>query len=120
MAHQWQEQHGKPSRNNYHNKQWAHKMVDIGLIPSNTGEPGGKMTGSSMLDYIEDKGIFFKATKTLTRTHKFKFYYEILGEKKAIANSKIKYTCPLCSINVWGKPDLAITCTACACAFESE
>ena len=32
MCHQWQQHFGKPSRNGYHNKQWADKMESVGLI----------------------------------------------------------------------------------------
>jgi hypothetical protein len=31
--------------------------------------------------------------------------------------SRLKYTCPGCSVNVWGKPGLAIICGACQVAF---
>ncbi|MCS3273396.1 SprT-like domain-containing protein (plasmid) [Bacteroides fragilis] len=52
MCHLWQEDFGKPSRNNYHNnKQWATKMIEIGLMPSDFGEPGGKTTGQQMTHY---------------------------------------------------------------------
>jgi hypothetical protein len=39
MAHVWQHAHGKPSRNGYHNKEWAAKMDERGLIPSDTHPP---------------------------------------------------------------------------------
>jgi predicted SprT family Zn-dependent metalloprotease len=45
MCHLWQFAFGKPSRTCYHNKEWAHKMEDIGLMPSDTGEPGGARIG---------------------------------------------------------------------------
>src|SRR4051794_34389857 len=32
MAHLWQHHHGKPSRTCYHNKEWAAKMKEVGLI----------------------------------------------------------------------------------------
>ena len=38
MCHQWQQHFGKPSRNGYHNRQWADKMESVGLMPSSTGE----------------------------------------------------------------------------------
>lgn len=58
MAHLWQCHFGKAGRGRYHNKQWAKKMIEIGLIPSDTGQPGGKQTGDRMADYIETAGIF--------------------------------------------------------------
>ena len=33
MAHLWQHHFGTPSRTGYHNKEWAAKMREIGLIP---------------------------------------------------------------------------------------
>ena len=57
MVHEWQHHFGKPSRRGYHNKQWAAKMIEIGLIPSHTGEPGGKQTGQSVSHYIEENGL---------------------------------------------------------------
>ena len=37
MTHHWQQCFGSPSRNGYHNMQWARKMVEVGLMPSATG-----------------------------------------------------------------------------------
>src|SRR5579859_621023 len=48
MVHVWQFEFGKPSRNGYHNRQFANKMKQVGLIASDTGEPGGKSTGQNM------------------------------------------------------------------------
>lgn len=42
MVHLWQHHFGKPSRAAYHNKEWAAKMHMVGLVPSDTGQPGGK------------------------------------------------------------------------------
>ena len=50
MVHVWQEHFGKPGRRAYHNREWAAKMEAIGLIPSHTGEPGGKKTGHEHLE----------------------------------------------------------------------
>lgn len=65
MAHLWQEHFGKPSRACYHNLQWADKMEAIGLMPSETGQPGGKRTGQAMGDYVIAGGLFDQATKRL-------------------------------------------------------
>ena len=45
MTHLQQQHFGKPSRSGYHNKEWGLLMRAVGLIPSSTGEPGGKETG---------------------------------------------------------------------------
>ena len=45
MVHLEQEHFGTPSRPGYHNRKWAERMGAVGLIPTATGEPGGKQTG---------------------------------------------------------------------------
>ena len=42
MLHIWQRDHGKPSRNGYHNKELATKAVGLGLVPSSTGMQEGR------------------------------------------------------------------------------
>lgn len=60
MCHCWQHSYGTPSKA-YHNKEWADYMINIGLMPSTTGQPGGKTTGQSMSDYPAPDGRFIKA-----------------------------------------------------------
>lgn len=42
-------------------KEWADKMQSIGLIPSSSGEPGGKRTGDKMADFPAEDGKFLQA-----------------------------------------------------------
>lgn len=72
MAHCWQYCFGTPGRRCYHNKEWAHKMIAIGLQPSSTGEPGGEITGQHMSDYPLDGGRFMKACESLVRNNSFR------------------------------------------------
>ncbi len=66
QSHLWQHLHGRHrSRSGYHNKEWAHKMESIGLVPSSTGEVGGGRTGQSMSDYPEPGGRFLEACMAL-------------------------------------------------------
>lgn len=58
MAHEWQFHFGKPGRRGYHNREWADKMEALGLMPSDTGRPGGKRTGERMSHYIIEGGAF--------------------------------------------------------------
>jgi hypothetical protein len=48
-------------RRNYHNKEWAVKMREVGLIPTDTGQPGGKDTGQKVTHVIEPGGRFEQA-----------------------------------------------------------
>jgi SprT-like family len=58
MVHHWQEHFGTPPRNGYHDREWAAKMISIGLMPSSTGKPGGKQTGYHVSDYVIEGGPF--------------------------------------------------------------
>lgn len=71
MCHCWQFTFGKPSRKAYHNKEWAMKMMKVGLMPSSTGEPGGAITGQFMSDYVIDGGPFLKAFLELKDANNF-------------------------------------------------
>ncbi len=44
MVHHWQRRLGTPTRRAYHDREWSAKMVGVGLQPSHTGLPGGKVT----------------------------------------------------------------------------
>lgn len=65
MVHLWQQHFGTPSRACYHNAEWAGKMESVGLMPSDTGAPGGKKTGQKMGDYSVPGGLFENATLKL-------------------------------------------------------
>ncbi|MFL5238835.1 MAG: SprT-like domain-containing protein [Rhizomicrobium sp.] len=114
MAHLWQFHFGKPGRRGYHNKQWAAKMIEIGLMPSHTGEPGGKQTGQQMTHYIIDGGSYDTEWKLLAESG-FTLEYQDrwAARPEEPRKLKIRYACPICSVHVWGKPDLAIVCKPC-------
>ncbi|MEM6359656.1 MAG: SprT-like domain-containing protein [Bacteroidota bacterium] len=141
QCHIWQYTHGKPSRNGYHNKEWASQMLWVGLIPSHTGKIGGRMTGQNMSDYPEEGGKFLKALKEMPDIYKLPFTSVEGDFRKSRSTltgglagipmlnigggspmgsetppkpktSKNKYSCP-CGNNVWGKLELNIICGDC-------
>lgn len=159
QCHMWQQEYGKPSRSGYHNRQWADKMESIGLMPSSTGEPGGRRTGQYMSDYPLPGGPFLPAARSfIDRGDRLKWLdrfrvsdktrtgsvlqtldaepggdtllapvtslfedaqTENLSSREAPhGRNKIKYTCPACGINVWGKPRLRIRCENCDRRFQ--
>ncbi|MEW6991646.1 SprT-like domain-containing protein [Colwelliaceae bacterium 6441] len=65
MVHCWQFCYGKPNNVHYHNMEWAKKMISVGLMPSTTGEPGGKITGKGMSDFIIKDGKFMSLVTEL-------------------------------------------------------
>lgn len=154
QCHMWQQEHGKPSRSGYHNREWANKMESIGLMPSHTGEPGGRRTGQCMSDYALPDGRFLAAARAFTdQGIKLKWmdrfrvvdktrsdtalvqladdpgddallapvtslFTDVENEDLKTLNpdtqrNKIKYSCPGCGCNVWGKPGLRIRCEDC-------
>lgn len=124
MAHLWQHHYGKQPRKGYHDKQWAAKMHEIGLIPSTTGEPGGKETGQRVSHYIEDNGRFAQTVAKFLAGHPAILYYDQASDtdatRKKKAASKTKYTCPDCGLNAWAKPDAPLICGDCQKPMQAE
>lgn len=145
MCHLWQWEFGNPSRSGYHNKEWAAKMMEIGLIPSNTGQPGGKQTGQQMTHYIEKDGRYQKAFERMPERYILPFTSldgevmksllagagtsgtdddeederkKRLRKLRPVSRKKTKYSCPGCKVNVWGKPGLRLICGDCNEDFE--
>jgi predicted SprT family Zn-dependent metalloprotease len=138
MAHAWQTQYGSPSRNGYHNAEWAAKMHEVGLHPSSTGQPGGKETGQKVSHYIVTGGRFEQVATKLVRSGAFTATWAdvegflmvdpdkvpaavaaaanaagmTLGApaKKGKSGSRVKYTCATCGANAWGKDGLRLGC----------
>ena len=141
MCHGWQFHYGTPSRRGYHNKEWANKMIEVGLMPSDTGKEGGKIVGQQMSDYPIQGSKFMEVTEILMNSDVFSgLYLEVNPDiadqinedsplfdqikdltiaqnesKPKAKKTKIKYSCS-CS-NVWGKADLEMYCKLCESDF---
>jgi predicted SprT family Zn-dependent metalloprotease len=143
MAHQYQWHFGKPGQAGYHNKGWARMMIQIGLVPTDTGEPGGKATGRRMAHFIRADGPFDRLCSELLNSGFVVPYVETeLGQqvtspfnpddpraresieqlkRKAEqqrakkAASKTRFTCTGCEVpqHAWGKPSLNVICGKC-------
>jgi predicted SprT family Zn-dependent metalloprotease len=115
MTHLWQYHFGKPSRRSYHNKEWAAKMREIGLMPSHTGEPGGKQTGQRVTHYIIDGGSYDTEWKLLADSGFTLDYQDRFAVRPEEPRKlKVRYACPSCSVHVWGKPNIRIVCADCS------
>jgi predicted SprT family Zn-dependent metalloprotease len=124
MVHLWQHHFGSPPTKSYHDKQWARKMREIGLIPTATGEIGGKETGQKMSHLIDETGSFKRACQSLLASHPAILYSDRALEedkvrKKKLA-SKTKYSCPSCGLNAWAKPGAPLVCGECQLPMQSE
>lgn len=134
MVHLWQHVYGKPPRRGYHDRQWSQKMVDIGLQPINakTGQPA--MSAHSMCDRVIPGGAFARAFDSLPAEALLPWSC-LEARQRATppagddgegadaddgddapeptpppSKNKVKYTCPSCATNVWGKPGLMLAC----------
>lgn len=133
MAHLWQHVAGSAPSKGYHDRQWADKMEGLGLMPSSTGAPGGARTGTKMADYPIPGGRFLEAFKSLPPEALLPWRArtpaprapragadergegaegeEGAGEPKPPKDpSKVKFTCPHCGANAWGRVGLALLC----------
>jgi predicted SprT family Zn-dependent metalloprotease len=122
MTHLEQHHFGTPTRAGYHNREWAGMMKAVGLIPSDTGEPGGKQTGQTMSHYVEWGGRFERICAELMDEGLDPLYVELgraetLREKKAA--SKTRYTCPNCQTSAWAKQDTHLIYGDCPARNES-
>ncbi|WP_338578688.1 SprT-like domain-containing protein (plasmid) [Brevundimonas olei] len=136
MVHLWQAHYGEPGRGRYHNKEWAAKMEEIGLMPSHTGEPGGRKVGQKMSDYPIDGGRFLAVFDQLAtdafRISWYDRYIAIAGQLGGVVvaelntpgvlvmpsgaetapkkPTRVKYQCAGTGAAVWGKPGLSLVC----------
>lgn len=111
MVHHWQQVHGKPSRSGYHNKEWAAKMREVGLVPVSYDQPG-KEVGQKVGHTVDPDGRFLATFKALpANALPWTCSPESSGGKSG-AKNKVKYECA-CGLAVWGKPELNIMCGDC-------
>jgi hypothetical protein len=124
MIHLWQHHNGKPSRGRYHNREWARKMIEIGLVPSDTGAPGGKMTGERVSDFIREGGPFDRACQAYLAANAALLYQDrayregaadegAVRERERKTASKTRYTCTSTGLNAWAKPGVRLLCGCC-------
>lgn len=125
QCHLWQFHFGNHSRAGYHNREWAIKMIEIGLQPTSTGEPGGKITGQKMTHYIIPGGRFDKVVEQILATGA-RIHWMSRGaadpekpKKKGKSGKRTKYTCPVCGLNAWAKSGANIRCGDCKVPLEA-
>jgi hypothetical protein len=122
MTHLEQQEYGTPGSKGNHNKEWVGLMERVGLIPSNTGEPGGKQTGRQMTHYVEEGGAFEVSMQNLLASGFTLPYFtqpRAAAEKKKDL-SKVKFTCPCCGAKAWAKMGMMLMCRDCMEDMISE
>lgn len=123
MTHLWQSHLGNPGRGRYHNREWADKMLSIGLQPSHSGFPDGRQTGDSMNHIILPNSRFQQVTASLMQAG-FHVRWKAIKQERQNSESatpsndtdekksgkRIKYSCPACGLNMWGQHNAEIDC----------
>ena len=131
MCHLWQHTQGKPSRNGYHNRQWADKMLDIGLQPVRC-DGTGKQTGQALTHDIVLDGPFSQIAASLIQqgwcmNWQTSLAWRLQGKGASPVDgpqapgagdgkksrSKTKFTCPDCGLNAWAKKSALLLCGQC-------
>jgi hypothetical protein len=108
-------------------------MRRIGLMPSNTGKPGGDQTGYQMMEYVIEGGRFESVCNELI-SNDFKLNWgdnvllsssapqadgdenqeTELNTNSTAKKDRIKFSCPGCSLNAWAKPSAQLACATCS------
>lgn len=137
MVHAWQYHFGTPGRRGYHNQEWAAKMEEVGLTPSDTGQPGGAKTGEKMSDYTTPGGRFEQACNALLGKPDYALSWydrfppeppssgrvrEGVKVSPALAaavelpkpqenkTNRVKLRCPTCANQAWCRPGMRLLC----------
>jgi hypothetical protein len=144
MCHLWQHVHGDPPRRGYHDTEWSTKMLEVGLIPWDAERDEHRMSAHALTHQVAEDGPFLLAYRRMPDEYLLPWRCLEEGERPSggrgrggggaggeaegegegggegpapKSRNKVKYSCPGCATNVWGKPDLEITCTPCGQAF---
>lgn len=123
MCHSYQFHYGtKSQKTDYHDNEWARYMLNVGLVPSDTGKPDGKKTGRGMTHYIEKGGRFNLLTDQLLQSG-WKLNYTRESDPEGVVRkkreTKTKYSCPKCGVNAWGKLGINLVCGDCDEVMEA-
>jgi ribosomal protein S27AE len=126
MAHLWHFSFGKRiSRRGYHNLEWAKQMLQVGLHPSDTGKPGGKMYGHRMTHYVIEGGPFDRTAEELMnggwrlgweqRTSRDFIPPELSVPEFEFESrpTRKKFTCKRCQLAAWTKFSARLVCGDC-------
>lgn len=132
MVHQWRHDFGPLNRKGgkgqrgYHDTIWADKMEALGLVPSNTGEPGGRRLGFQMSHYIIEGGRFERACRDFLCDGNFVDWHDgrfkrpnnpiVTGVAEAPATSKgtrTRFVCACCDVKAYARASARLACLDC-------
>jgi hypothetical protein len=125
-SHLWRNMQPKPSRRGYHDKVWAAKMIELGLMPRNRDNPE-RQTGHKVTHEIIPGGQFDHLAVDMIQGGWHLSWAESSpsspeGAAKPKAKKKqtrAKFTCPQCEQNAWAKPGASLKCGECDIEMEA-
>lgn len=120
LVHHQQHHQGRPSRGNYHNKEFSKMMEEVGLHTTKDGTWEGKRIGSGMTHLIIPGGKFEQAAQKFLSENNFKIGWESKpkNRSKSLDPSKVKFVCNCNPAQaVWGKIFSVPICPLCASVF---
>ena len=141
MCHIQEFGQGHVHKRNYHTKAWGQLMEAVGLVPSATGEVGGKRTGHRMSHYVPKVGVFLTACEAFMAANPLTVHLISPGANElsaadggadtdgetgkddgdtSKAGKREKYTCPECDMNVRGKFGIRVACIECECEMVAS
>jgi hypothetical protein len=124
MTHAWQQGSEHAPRAGYHDKSWATKMFQLGLHPSETGEPGGRTTGQRMSQFMIPGGLFERSLQGLL-DQGFEIVWAEAMNQAGLENGKgidndnrrVPWHCPQCDQRASAKVSALLTCGRCGIDF---
>lgn len=124
MVHVWQFYLGNiPEKRNFHDNEWGEMMEKIGLMPSSTGEKGGRRTGVKVSHWIIPNGKFEICCKEFLQDKKINWQNVRINESAKQTRShksKLKYKCPDCEKSVLSKDEIRVMCMSCDREMEEQ
>jgi len=115
QCHLAQHLFGDAPKSNYHDKEFAKFMYDVGLIPTSNGEINGKRTGVKISTLIQEGGLFEKFCGAFLISNKINVQStkEIEIEKKSRKKTRQKLVCPSCMENARARIGMKLICGEC-------
>ena len=96
-------------------------MIELGLMPTDTGWSGGKQTGDRVTHYIVENGPYDTIWKSLEAADfKIDWQDRAVPDPAAVKKLKTRYICSSCGLRMSGKPDARIVCEDCSLRMEER
>ncbi|MEX0957580.1 MAG: SprT-like domain-containing protein [Rhizobiaceae bacterium] len=135
MCHLWRHLYGDRNRKGglgapgYHDSKWADRMEQIGLMPSVTGQPGGKRTGYRVSDYVIEGGPFDIVCRELLIAGKSITWRDSRGvdlrlnpndptsgagaNTSTAKNTRTRFVCGCCDVKAYARASARLACVDC-------